>query len=274
MEIRRLDERDRPAVETFLLAHRDSAMFLRENLCMRGLTYTGQPHGALYMAAVEAGRVVALLAHAWNGVVLILAPVEADALARALAAASGRRVTGLSGPHAQVMRVRAALGLQDAPAQLDAVEDLYGLELAALRMPDSSPRLRFRAATEADRETLIGFRRAYEIETLGASPEDATRNAARLHIANTWVALLDGRIVSQSGFNAALDDIVQLGGIYTPPEERNRGYARAAIAAHLVAARAAGVTRAVLFTLDPAAARCYRALGFERVGDYAIVLLK
>jgi predicted GNAT family acetyltransferase len=33
-------------------------------------------------------------------------------------------------------------------------------------------------------------------------------------------------------------------------------------------------SRAVLFTSNPSAARTYEALGFERIGDYALVLFE
>jgi predicted GNAT family acetyltransferase len=71
-----------------------------------------------------------------------------------------------------------------------------------------------------------------------------------------------------------LPDIVQLGGIYTPPELRGRGYAKAAVDASLLAAIERGATRAVLFTNNPSAARSYEAVGFRRLGDYGLVLLK
>ena len=73
-----------------------------------------------------------------------------------------------------------------------------------------------------------------------------------------------------SGFNARTSDTVQLGGIYTPPELRGRGYARAAIARQLQTERERGVGRAVLFTDDdnPNSTRCYAALGFRRLADW------
>ena len=49
--------------------------------------------------------------------------------------------------------------------------------------------------------------------------------------------------------------------------------ARRVVAAHLAQARAAGVRTAILFTSDPAAARAYRAIGFQRIGDYTLALM-
>ena len=69
--------------------------------------------------------------------------------------------------------------------------------------------------------------------------------------------------------------MVQVGGVFTPPELRGRGHARAVVAGSLLSARAAGVSRAVLFTEreNAPARRAYQALGFRVVGDYGMVLL-
>jgi predicted GNAT family acetyltransferase len=69
-----------------------------------------------------------------------------------------------------------------------------------------------------------------------------------------------------------LPDCVQVGGVYTPPELRGRGYARAVVAASLLAARDAGVERSILFTGqdNDFARRAYLALGYEVVGEYGI----
>jgi predicted GNAT family acetyltransferase len=127
---------------------------------------------------------------------------------------------------------------------------------------------------------LCAWRLAYDIETLGATDSVESRERAaevldaQIADAHVWVAVNQGQLVSLSAFNAALPDIVQLGGIYTPPEFRGRGYAKAAVVASLLAARDRGATRAVLFTDNPSAARSYEAVGFQRVGDYGLILLR
>jgi uncharacterized protein len=93
---------------------------------------------------------------------------------------------------------------------------------------------------------------------------------------NHWVLENEGRIVATSAFNATLPDMVQVGGVYTPPEFRNRGYARSVVAGSLLEAAQRGAARAVLFTgTDMAAAqRAYTALGFTRIGEYGLLILK
>ena len=68
--------------------------------------------------------------------------------------------------------------------------------------------------------------------------------------------------------------MVQIGGVWTAPALRGRGYARCAVAGSLQTARERGVLHAVLFTgeTNPAAQAAYVAIGFRPVGDYAILL--
>ncbi len=84
----------------------------------------------------------------------------------------------------------------------------------------------------------------------------------------------EGRPVAYTAFNAVLPDCVQVGGVFTPPAERGRGLARCAVAGSLLAAREGGTRRSVLFTQDDnhAAQSAYRAIGYELVGDYGLVL--
>jgi predicted GNAT family acetyltransferase len=62
--------------------------------------------------------------------------------------------------------------------------------------------------------------------------------------------------------------------VWTPPALRGRGYGRAVVAGALAIARHGGVTGAILATgrHNSAAQAAYRAIGFERVGDYATLI--
>ncbi len=281
-EIRLLTAGDEAPLEAFLAVHRDTAMFLRSNVRRAGLAYEGRPFQAVYIAAFLAGQVVGVVAHCWNGMLLTQALDQASDLARACVAQSGRKVTGLAGPPAEVRDVRSALGLDDAPAAVESDEWLYGLDLVDLVVPPAlaSGAVVGRPPRPDERDTLVAWRLAYDVEILGArdTVEQRQRSAtfldAQIADGHAWVAVDRGRIVSLSAFNASLPDIAQLGGIYTPPELRGRGYAKVAVATSLLAARDRGASRAVLFTPNPNAARAYEAVGFRRLGEYALVLLE
>jgi GNAT superfamily N-acetyltransferase len=266
-------------LERFLDLHRDSSMILRSNLRRTGIVYEGKAQQGTYIAAFEQAEIVGVAAHYWNGMVFLQAPADVERLVPVCVQASGRTVKGFGGPLEQVRRARRALNLETAEARLDQDETLYALDLAKLVVPGSP--VQCRAPTKDDHDTLSRWRAAYEVETLGSDDSADTRARSERVMADV-IAGGDARValgesdelVSFSAFNSALPDMVQLGGIYTPPEVRRRGYARAAVAATLLGARDRGVTRAVLFANAPDAIRCYTALGFRRIGDYGLVLLK
>lgn len=276
---------DEAALDTFLARHADTSMFLRSNARSAGLTDRGQPMQATYVAALDGERIRGVAAHCWNGMVLVQAPDPADAaaVAREAVRRSRRTVTGFSGPWGQVVAAREALGLGAAPTTKDSRDELYVLELTRLVVPPelASGALRCRHPTESELELLVDWRVRFAVEALGATDGPDLRQAStddvRLqHDRGTdWLLLAGAAPVSYAVFNAMLPDIVQIGGVWTAPEFRGRGYARSVVAGSLLSARKQGVERAVLFA-DPgneAARRAYLFLGFHIVGDYGLVLL-
>lgn len=280
MDLRVLGAGDAGALQAFLEAHRDSSMFLRSNAHRAGLVYGGEPFQMLYVGAFDGPSLVGVVAHGWNGMICVQAPDHLEELARYCVAESGRTVKGFSGPGEQVRRARAAVSMNDVPTTLDEVEGLFALDLGDLAVPVavSSGAIECRAPRSDEIAVLHEWRVGYDIETLGAPDSEETRARATTTLDRqvadnaATVAVVDGRIVSLSALNAVLPDIVQVGGVYTPPPLRSRGYAKASVAGSLLDARRAGAERAVLFASRPDAQRCYAALGFQRIGDYGLVL--
>jgi uncharacterized protein len=282
MEQRLLEAADAALLEAFLSQHRDSSMFLRSNAQRAGLQDRGQHSQATYVGSFLDAELVGVAAHCWNGMLLVQAPQAGLAeAAREAVKRSRRGVNGFAGPVAQVQAARQALGLEQVPTQIEEIEGLFGLDLSELCVPAplQCGALECRPPLPAERELLGDWRLAFDVESLGVKPSASARKRAGEHIdtqikdGNAWVAVVAGAPASYAAFNAVLTDIVQLGGIYTPPAQRGRGYARAAVAGALLAARQRGATRAVLFTKNPNATRSYEAVGFRRIGDYCLVLL-
>jgi GNAT superfamily N-acetyltransferase len=282
MQIRQLVPGDEEVLESFLVAHRDSSMFLRSNVRRAGVAYRGQQFEATYTAAFRQNEIVGVIAHSWLGMLLIQAPEHLAELTRACVEHSQRAVTALSGPRDQTREALAVLGLDLAQARFHGEEQLYALSLDELVVPSAlaSGAIAARPPHPSERDLLCAWRLAYDIELLGAedTPEARQRSAefldAQIADENVWIAVDQGVPVSLSAFNATLPDVVQLGGIYTPPQLRGRGFAKVAVAASLLVGRQRGATRGVLFTGNPNAVRTYEAIGFRRVGDYALILFQ
>jgi predicted GNAT family acetyltransferase len=180
----------------------------------------------------------------------------------------------------QVTAATAALGMADTPPMHCGNDDLYALDLSELSIPTSlqSGEVRCRLSSPEDLELLTAWRIAYCIEVLGDAHDSTLEREAedlilKLHDQrNLWLLEQDGRRVAKTAFNARIPDCVQVGGVWTPPEERGRGFARAVVAGSLRDAREAGARRAILFTDNPAARKAYESIGFRKIGRYGFVL--
>jgi RimJ/RimL family protein N-acetyltransferase len=274
------DERD---VEAFLAVHADSSLFLRRNLLV-GLADRDTPYHGTWAGAFEDGRLVAVAQHTRFGSVVVQAPAHTAAVTRAAARASARPVAGFIGPLRQALAARAALGWAGVPMRVESHEGLYALPLDALRVPAPLARgaWRCRPPRRDELDRLVEWRVGFNVESNGLPDTPAVRASSHEEIERglaedaSWVLEVDGTAVAFQQFNAMLPDVVQVGGVWTPPPLRGRGYARAVVAGALLVARAGGVRRSVLFTGDTnePAKRAYAALGFERVGDWGLLLMK
>src|SRR2546422_8456491 len=216
--------------------------------------------------------------------VLVQAPEGGHAAAAALEAVrrSGRTVPGFSGPWDQVVAARAALGLGVAPAGKDSRGELYVVDLARLVVPpelaSGAVRCRHPAATELER--LVDWRVRFAVEALGATDGPDLRQASaddvRLqHERGTdWLLLAGATPVSYSVFNAMLADIVQIGGVWTPPERRGGRPPPPGGAGPPPPARQQGGARAGLVSPPAHEARPRAApfFGFPSAGGFGLVL--
>jgi predicted GNAT family acetyltransferase len=282
-KIRILRTREEGSLEEFLLPRIESSMFLLGNLRAAGLTDRGQSLEGTYAAAIETGKIVAVVAHYWNGNLVFQAPHHVATLARAAVEASGRAIQGLLGPQVQVNVAKKALSLDADAIMLDETEYLYSLTLTDLVVPEPlrSGRLRGRRSERRDLDLLTSWRVGFSLEALGEEPSDRLWKRCRASVersldrGTTWILEEGGKPVATSSFNATTAEAVQIGGVWTPPELRSRGYGRAVVAASLLDARAQGVMKSILFTgvRNVPAQSAYRGLGFRRIGDYRLLLL-
>jgi RimJ/RimL family protein N-acetyltransferase len=281
--IRVLKPGDEAALEAFLLPLVETSMFLIGNSRISGLVDKGEPYEGTYAAAFEDGRITGIVAHYWNRALIFQAPAHLHELWRAAARASKRPIGGLIGPDDQVSAAKEALGVGDERVQMDETERLYSLDLDRLSVPSAlvSGAVSGRRTEARDLDVITSWNVAYGVEAIGdvESHElwQRCRAAAERELKDrrTWILERDGQPVASSSFNTAIDEAVQVGGVWTPPELRCRGYGRAVVAASLLDARAEGVERAILFTGkgNIPAQRAYEALGFRQIGAYRLVLL-
>lgn len=128
-----------------------------------------------------------------------------------------------------------------------------------------------RRATAADVDRIVEWSTAFIDET-GLPDEDrpmATREAIAPRVERGVIHVweVDGRAVTMAA--ASTIAVPRIGGVYTPPEHRRRGYASACVA-KLSQSFLDGGAKKVTLSADvanPTSNKIYTAIGYRRVGD-------
>jgi len=281
--LKTLQTGDEVLLENFLMQHVDTSMFLRSNSREGGLINQGERFQGTYVAAIVDKNIVAIAAHYWNGMIIVQAPVYLAEVVQQTVEQSGLAVSGIAGPATQVAAAKQVLGLADRPTQMDEQEKLLSLALQDLQVPPAlaSGQVQCRLPDVQELELLSEWSAAFHVEALGkvATPDllSACRAeiAARQSTAKHWLLIAENTPVAYTAFNARLPDIVQIGGVWTPPKLRGKGYAKSVVAGSLLAAKSQGVERAILFTSQEnyAAQAAYQGIGFRSTGEeFGLVL--
>jgi len=289
LTIRKLTHGDEIMLARFLQSRLESSMFLVGNMQQAGLVYEGRRLQGIYVAAFDGDQLVSVVAHYWNGNIVLQAPDQLEQILAEVIRISKLPIIGFIGPDDQVKRAKRLLGLLSSEMRHDEAEGLYSLNLKDLITPEilNQPGISWRRARSADLELLTRWLVAMNVETLGETDTPILHQNRRASVEriikndSTWILEIDGKPVSTSGFNADIKNstgykIVQIGGVFTPPELRRRGFARAVVAASLLDAKAEAVAKAILFTGESnfPAQKAYAAIGFQRTGTYRLTFMK
>jgi RimJ/RimL family protein N-acetyltransferase len=265
---------DVPKIDAFLSQHIQTSMFPLANLRDFGLR--GEDPRAVNIWVLGDGP-RAIFSVTNEGMVMAQCPDCSDAeLAAAIDLIRGRKLFGVASEATQARRIMQLAGWEDRPATLNSDEPGFTLQLDDLELPDTT------GATlvplgDVHRSIPEDWRESYLVEAMDFAPERAQVQAKKDIEAykqrdSHRVLLVDNQAVAMTGFNARLPEVVQIGGVYTPPSLRGRGYARLAVGLHLIQARNAGASRAVLFAASDSAARAYMGIGFKPAGQFSLIL--
>ncbi len=267
-------DKDVPLIDAFLSKHIQTSMFPLANLRDHGLQAA---HPRALNAWLMGGEPSAVFSITNEGMVLPQCPDCTDTeLSDAADLIRGHQLFGLAAEATQARRIMRLAGWEGRPATLNSDEPGFSLDLDKLVLPDDDG-AELVPLGALERTIAEAWRENYLIEAMDFAPDRAQEQAkkdiaAYLDRDSHRALLIDGQPVAMTGFNARLPEIVQIGGVYTPPKLRGQGHAKLAVALHLLEARNAGATRAVLFAASESAARAYIAIGFQPAGRYSLIL--
>ena len=179
---------------------------------------------------------------------------------------------GVVGPPDATARFADCWGKRtDARARIVMRQRIYAAETATRPAGVAG---RVRPYAPADRDLVLAWLGAFATETGVAGPgEDAaTVLDRRLAEPDAGIALWQDaaeRTVSLSGFGSPTPNGVRIGPVYTPPEERRRGYAGALVAAVTLDLLGGGRRFCFLYTdlANPTSNAVYQRVGYRPVAD-------
>lgn len=129
----------------------------------------------------------------------------------------------------------------------------------------------FRNAQEQDKETLIRFVRDFHKEALHEEwSYEKAEEYVNEHMDDRYYVLVhDGKIVSQVIATRKMSKGIGIGGVYTPVEERSKGYAFNVVYRATKEQFNNGAEYCVLFTDDanPISNHVYEKIGYKRMVD-------
>jgi len=259
------------------LAAREAEHNLIFGICSSLMADPGVSDGPPYLATVAAdGTVVAAMIQTppRNAVLSeVDDPAALDLLVEDLAG-SGRAVLppGVVGlADAAAMFAESWTSRTGSPNRIELHERIF--RLTAVRPPRPAPGA-MRLATSDDRDLIVAWYLAFVAEALGEDEPlpDAVATVDRwlatgLRTLYLWDA--DGATVSWCGVGGRTPNGTRIGPVYTPPEQRNHGYASALVAQASQAQLDAGLRFCFLFTdlANPTSNHIYQAIGYEPVRD-------
>jgi uncharacterized protein len=280
----KLSQSDFDIFDDFLKTRAETSMFLRSNAKKVGLDYEqNQPYKAHYYGAFQEGHLQGVIAFCWNGNILIQCP-PLSLLENLLNFIKDDlphfKIKGVIAPSLQCNKLKEHLKVKDENINFQCVDVVLALNLKDIKipMPLQSGEYSLRYPQENELNKLAKWRVAYEKESFDAvtSYESAFQEISSEH-QNDELFVLEHecQIVSMAAYNAKLPDIVQIGGVYTPPSLRRRQYARSAVAGALLKAYGNGIQNSVLFSNNVFAIKSYESLGYKKCeDDYHICLFK
>lgn len=285
MIIRILNNNDTSVLDEYLARQWQYTMFMRANMARAEIEYTAQPFSSDYIGAFDnKGAMVGVLSHNWKGGIMVCIDNHTvlQELIDYFKNMVNRPITAIMGDDKCASILQKQLGILNADYRVNRLTDLYYLNLNQLSMPvgfDFSS-VKMVLPDDSHKDILLEWMLGFEEETMElphtAQQKKAIQNKVEtiLKTQTHWILLADGVPVSLSGFNAMLADVVQVGPLWTPPEHRGWGYARALVALTLAHIKETGVEKTVVFTASPAAKKAYQSIGYERIGQYKIAILQ
>lgn len=257
------------------LAENEAANSLILGICQRLMDEPGWLKKQPFLATVsdERGLVLAAMMTPPHNVVLATFGTDTGSAVSSLVSRlrdAGWRVPGVLGPAAAAHAfARAWVASVGGAFQLRMAQRVH--ELRTVALPERTAPGSLRKATTGDLELVYAWSLAFFEEALGEEDTERVRLMAEQRVAEGDFFLWeDGEPVSMAMRTRPAGRGISVTAVYTPPEQRRKGYATACVAALSRQLLAAGYDYCALFTdlANPTSNDIYYQIGYRPVADF------
>lgn len=183
---------------------------------------------------------------------------------------STHRVAGVTGPRPAAAAVAAAWHEQSGDdTALHMAQLMHELtHVDDVPTPSGARRRASRADLDLLTDWLVDFAAEVDVPA-GTDPRATMQRLVEDGNCHMWIA--QGAAVSMAGRREPIGGVVRVGPVYTPPEQRGRGYARRLVAEMSREALDEGAQRCMLFTdvANPVSNNIYRQIGYRPIQEHA-----
>lgn len=281
-QIERVDESNKNAMLKFLKKNENYTLFLLGNFENYGLKLSFAPYSGNYKLIRSHDQVLGVFSLTKKGSLLIETSEKAPVFEAILKSCQEESIpiTGLVGNwefcHLFWNFLKSKTVIQSET--FNSKEILYSVDLTNF---SGLPQPHVRVLTEADYVDWKPLRLDYLVEE--GVPNDLTNEQLsnmyhdKVEKKIIWGYFLEGKLVSVADLNAKALDLGQVGGVYTIPSFRRKGYSKSVMQQLLLDAKTEhSISKLIIFTGEKniAAQKVYNALGVEHVGYFSLLFGK
>lgn len=273
-------ETNREELVSFLHRYANFSLFLLQNLHKYGYQLTDHDHSGNYKLIRREKNIVCVFSLTKRGNLLVTAESKDPSLFSLIVKACEEesiRLQGLLGdweichPFWEFLKENKIITRES----LVSKEVLYS---TALTEKKTSGQREVKVLSLSDFDEWLNLDREYRKEL--HFPSNQSRDelyrefSDRVEKKIVWGLVEENQIVSMAALNAQVGDIAQVGGVYTRPLHRKRGYSRR-VMLHLLHETKTlhQIRKLIIFTGEGniSARKLYESLGVEQVGNYALL---
>ena len=262
----------------FLKRHDDYTLFLLGNLEEHGYRLSDEPNSGNFQLIKEGERIAAVFCLTQRGNLLIQSEVRQPIFELVLREVQKENIQlkGLLGEWEFCSLLWSFLKEKNVIKQetFASKEVLYRMDLQKLAFPRQK-NVRFLQAGDFLQWKRLRKDYIKEVGLVGDLNDEQLQVEflRRVQKKICWGLFLDGELVSLADLNAQAFDLGQVGGVYTVPAFRNRGYSKAVMKQLACDAKNVLLLRKLLIFTDVGnqpARSVYESLGVDTAGFYAI----